>query len=133
MLTHAAAVGWRISVIPGSDRPDMDSGANPIFGCMPGRKGQHVVVWTEAHGAVPDGYIVYRMCRRSDCCTLYHLELVTKSELEKLKSWKHRCKRERCPQGHDLKLQGQVTPEGGITCRACHREAHAEARGAPLR
>lgn len=37
-----------------------------------------------------------------------------------------RARRTTCPKGHDLKLHGVVTPEGGKVCRQCNREALGE-------
>jgi hypothetical protein len=88
-----------------------------------GRSRAHVVAWTKAHGAVPDGMELDHLCRRRHCRALHHLELVTRSENEKRKSWKYRARRTHCPKGHELAINGVVTPEGGKVCRACNREA----------
>jgi hypothetical protein len=50
------------------------------------------------------------------------LQLAQRSENEKRKSWRYRAKRTTCPKGHDLKLHGVVTPEGGRVCRQCNRD-----------
>jgi len=85
----------------------------------------HRVAWKREHGEIPDGMEPDHLCRRRACVALHHLELVTRVENEKRKSWTYRIQRALCPRGHDLKLNRQVTPERGIVCRACNREAGA--------
>lgn len=110
---------------------------DPIFGCKLalgrtdrdgyvfwGRSRAHIATYEQAHGAIAPGMEVDHLCRRRNCTALHHLELVTRSENEKRKSWKYRAKRTSCPHGHDLKLTGIVTPEGGRVCRTCNREAN---------
>lgn len=106
-----------------------------VFGCMLhqptdsegygriGRRLAHVIAFEAAHGPIAEGMFVDHLCRRRNCVALYHLELVTQSENEKRKNWKHRARRELCPVGHELKLNAIVTPEGGRVCRACNRAA----------
>lgn len=107
-----------------------------IFGCelADGRKDRegyafhgktraHLHAWISHHGAIADGMEVDHLCRRRNCCALHHLELVTRSENEKRKSWRYRARRTTCPKGHALSLHGIVTPEGGRVCRQCNREA----------
>lgn len=114
----------------------MSSERDPIFGCdlvtsrldregyaFHGSSRAHIVAWTNERGPVPEGFEIDHLCRRRNCRALHHLELVTRGENEKRKSWKHRAKRTRCPRGHDLVANRAVTPEGGITCRTCNREA----------
>lgn len=113
---------------------------DPIFGCQlwtskldrdgygvswRGRQATkaHIAVWVEARGLVREGFELEHSCRRRRCCALHHLEEVTRSENEKLKSWRYRSRRTKCLHGHDLKLNGVVTPEGGRVCRSCNREA----------
>lgn len=102
---------------------------DPVFGChlFAGRldrdgygrvhgKLAHVVVWERDHGKVPDGYELDHVCRRRSC--LRHLELVTRTENERRKSWKRRVRIKQCPKGHDM-ATAMVTPEGGRICRSC--------------
>lgn len=120
----------------------MSTVRDPVFGCelatgrvdregyaFFGKTRAHIAAWervrgvitqTDEHGARLE---LDHMCRRRNCCALHHLELVTRSENEKRKSWRYRVKRATCPKGHDLKLHAATTPEGGITCRVCNREA----------
>lgn len=114
----------------------MSSVLDPIFGCdlvttrldregyaFHGKTRAHIAAWTAEHGQVPDEHELDHLCRRRNCRALHHLELVTRSENEKRKSWKYRARRTHCPRGHELYLHGIVTPEGGRVCRACNREA----------
>jgi hypothetical protein len=90
-----------------------------------GRTKAHIAAWVEAMGPVPEGYELDHTCRNRRCCALHHLEPVTRSENEKRKSWQYRLKRKQCKWGHDLSVNRIVTKFGGITCRACNREAEA--------
>lgn len=107
---------------------------DPIFGCVlstarldregyafHGKTRAHIFAWTAVNGPVPDGFEIEHSCRRRNCCRVAHLELVTRSENEKLKSWRYRVKRKECRKGHDLSLYAMVTPEGGRICRLCSR------------
>lgn len=83
----------------------------------------HIVAYIQAKGAVPEGLVLDHLCRRRNCKAVHHLEPVTQSENEKRKSWRYRARRKLCQVGHDLALNGVITPEGGRVCRACNREA----------
>lgn len=80
-------------------------------------------VYTAEVGAIGDELVLDHLCRRPQCVAPHHLEPVTQNENEKRKSWRYRARRQLCPAGHDLNLNGAVTPEGGRVCRACNREA----------
>lgn len=79
----------------------------------------HRLAYEDAHGPIPDGYEVDHECRRRNCCALAHLVLVTRAENERRKRWRNRVKQRECRLGHDLRLWGMVTPEGGRVCRQC--------------
>ena len=81
------------------------------------------VVYELERGPIADGLVLDHLCRRPHCVAPHHLEPVTQRENLLRKSWRYRAKRTKCPQGHDLKLNGIVTPEGGRVCRLCNREA----------
>lgn len=108
---------------------------DPVFGCelatgrldregyaFEGKTRAHIAAWERAHGQRPEGMEIDHRCRRRACRALHHLRLVTRSENEKLKSFKHRLKVP-CPVGHDMEINRAITPEGGVTCRACNKEA----------
>jgi hypothetical protein len=116
----------------------MSTERDPIFGCelatgrtdrdgyaWHGKSRAHIVAWIAQHGAIMRGMEIDHLCRRRHCTALHHLELVTRSENEKRKSWRYRARRAHCQRGHDLATNGIVTPEGGRVCRACNREAIA--------
>ena len=84
------------------------------------RRLAHLLAWEEAHGPIPKGMFVDHSCRNRACRALHHLELVTKSENELRKSFKHRLKRKACSRGHDLDLHRVITPADGVVCRACN-------------
>jgi hypothetical protein len=109
---------------------------DPIFGCQlatgrrdrdgyafHGRTRAHIAAWEAEHGPIADGMELDHLCRRRHCQALHHLELVTRAENERRKSWRYRARRASCPAGHDLTANGIVTPEGGRVCRACNRAA----------
>lgn len=78
----------------------------------------HYVAWEMANGPVPEGKVLDHACRRRLCCNPAHLEPVSRSENERRK--KHRGRvRERCPKGHNMFENGQITPQGGEVCRIC--------------
>lgn len=115
---------------------------DPVFGCdlasgrldregyaFHGKTRAHIHAWVSANGEIPDDpkepgkkLEVEHRCRRRNCIALHHLRLVTRSENEKLKRFSYRLKVP-CPKGHDMTTNRAVTPEGGVTCRACNREA----------
>lgn len=109
---------------------------DPAFGChlATGRRDQdgyafygrtraHIAAWEAEHGAIAEGMELDHTCRRRHCIALHHLELVTRSENEKRKSWRYLARRTHCPRGHALNVNAIVTPEGGRVCRACNQEA----------
>jgi hypothetical protein len=106
-----------------------------IFGCVlatgrkdkdgyafHGRTRAHIAAWTAEHGYITPGLEVEHRCRRRNCIALHHLRLVTRSENERMKALKNRLKVP-CPKGHDQSVNRVMTPEGGVVCRACNREA----------
>lgn len=112
---------------------------DPVFGChlaqgrkdrdgyaYHGRSRAHIAAWEAEFGPVPEGFELDHMCRRRACVALHHLEAVTRTENERRKSWAYRARRALCPKGHDLKLNGVVTPEVGKVCRVCNKEARGE-------
>ena len=114
----------------------MSTELDPIFGCLlsTGRKDRdgyafhgatraHLHAWRAAGRDIPAGMELDHLCRRRHCRALHHLELVTRSENELRKSWRYRARRKTCPAGHDLTTNRVVTPESGIVCRQCNRDA----------
>jgi hypothetical protein len=107
---------------------------DPVFGChlfrgrldtkgygYHGQTRAHIAAWEAAHGTVPDGMELDHRCRRRNCTNPRHLELVTRAENERRKSWPRRARVAKCPAGHDMSVNRMVTPEGGVLCRACER------------
>lgn len=111
---------------------------DPVYGCwrwdgkvdetngypylwLPGRKRAwaHRHVWETERGAIPPGMEIEHGCKRRTCTNPAHLELVTRAQNQRLKSWRQRVKRTHCPNGHDLFLLGRLTPEGGKICLRC--------------
>lgn len=114
----------------------MSSTVDQVFGCeivtsrldrdgyaFHGKTRAHIKAWVDAFGPVPDGMEIEHSCRRRNCRAVHHLELVTRSENEKRKSFRYRMRRKACPRGHDLSVNRVMTPEGGVVCRQCNREA----------
>lgn len=81
----------------------------------------HVITWREHGHGVPDGMVLDHRCRRRACCNVQHLELVTQTVNLHRRRWGNRVRATTCPNGHDLKLNAMVTPEGGRLCRICDR------------
>lgn len=114
----------------------MSSIIDSVFGCelatgrldrdgyaYHGRSRAHIVAWERAHGPIPDGMEVDHLCRRRSCRAVHHLELVSRLENDRRRSWFYRVRRTTCPQGHDMRTNRAVTPERGLTCRICNRRA----------
>lgn len=113
----------------------MSATHDPIFGCMLwphvdrdgygriGRRLAHRAAYEDAYGAIPDGMEIEHACRVRNCVAPHHLELVTRSDNERLKQWRHRVRKQTCKRGHDLRLTAIVLPTGGRVCRQCNREA----------
>lgn len=113
---------------------------DPIFGCeiaqgrtdhegyvFWGKSRAHIAAWQRVNGVITaldkegNRLELDHGCRRRACVRLVHLELVTRSENEKRKSWKYRAKQKQCKNGHDMAINAMVTPEGGRVCRTCSR------------
>lgn len=106
---------------------------DPVFGCelavdvneagygKAGIRLAHVVAWERVNGPVPEGMELDHLCRRRACQV--HLELVTRTENERRKRWSYRSARKHCAAGHALHMNRMITPERGVLCRQCHREA----------
>lgn len=112
----------------------MSTVRDPVFGCelaqgrtdgegyvFHGKTRAHIAAWGRTNGTRPEGMEIDHLCRRRNCCALHHLELVTRAENEKRKSWRYRARRTTCPRGHSMQF-ALVTPEGGRLCRTCHKE-----------
>jgi hypothetical protein len=124
--------------------PDEAGGVStpdPIFGCViasgrldkdgyafHGKTRAHIHAWEQEHGAVPEGLVLDHACNNRACKAVHHLEPVTQSENLKRRRFSYRSRLQRCPRGHDLRLQGVVTPKGGRVCRQCNRDAAAGER-----
>lgn len=73
----------------------------------------HRVVYELLKGPIPDGYVCHHTCQRLDCCRPEHLQLVTRSEHQRLHRLKSHCKR-----GHAR------TPDNVYANQACKQCAH---------
>lgn len=80
-------------------------------------------VYVAEVGDIVEGMVLDHLCRRPHCVAPHHLEPVHASENELRKLWRVRARREKCTFGHDLRVNGAITPEGGRVCRACNRLA----------
>lgn len=87
-----------------------------------GRTKAHLATWRESGRDIPDGYVLDHTCRVRSCCRVAHLEAVTQSENQYRKSWAYRARKERCAQGHDLRVNAVVLETGGRVCRVCNEE-----------
>lgn len=114
---------------------------DPVFGCALwtgkiGNNGRpiiwrgrapvnaYTIAYERAHGAVPADRVVDHLCRRLLCVEPEHLEAVTKQENERRKSMRYRLQRRSCRRGHALnEVTRLVTPELGILCRQCLKDA----------
>jgi hypothetical protein len=112
---------------------------DPIFGCFlwtgrtDKRDGRAIVwrgktpssaqraVYEQEIGPIPEGMELDHTCRDLRCVRPAHAEPVTRVENERRKSWRHRARIAKCKNGHDLKVNAMVTPNGGRVCRACSR------------
>lgn len=97
----------------------------------------HKAVYELLHGPVPEGRAIDHGCRRRDCVNPAHLEPVSTSVNLRRRRLAGRV-RELCKAGHNMFVNGQVTPEGGETCRVCsgvstQPRGRISAGGSPLR
>lgn len=83
-----------------------------------GPRRAHLVAYRELVGPVPAGKVLDHLCRRRACCRPEHLEPIKGAENDLRRSWKVRCRRTTCPNGHSLSTC-ITTPEGGRVCRTC--------------
>lgn len=86
----------------------------------------HVLVWEEAHGALPPGWDVDHRCRRRSCANIVHLEGVTHREnvLRGDGPAAVNARKTVCKRGHDLKrARIYRRPDGRIEriCDECCR------------
>jgi hypothetical protein len=78
-------------------------------------------VYEQEVGPIGDGLELDHTCRNLACVRPAHAEPVTREENERRKRWRHRARIAKCKNGHDLKVNAMVTPNGGRVCRACSR------------
>ena len=82
------------------------------------------IVYEQEIGPVPDGMDLDHSCRERPCVAPHHLEPVKPSENMRRKSWRYRTLIKQCKNGHDMKINAIVTPNGGRVCRTCNQEAN---------
>jgi len=107
---------------------------DPVFGCwslmpertdkdgyslLPDGRRAHRVVYEHIVGAIPKGMEIQHDCKHRWCFNPAHLRPVTRSENERLKSWRRTSQERKCPRGHDMFVNAMVTPSGGRICRTC--------------
>ncbi len=107
---------------------------DPVFGCwslpgartdddgytlLPDGRRAHRVVYQARIGPIPQGKVIDHTCRRRWCFAPHHLEPVTQNVNEQRKSWRNRVRVATCANGHDMRVNSIVTPEGGRVCRSC--------------
>lgn len=113
---------------------------DPVFGCelvtsrldrdgyaYHGKTRAHIAAWVAKHGPVPSRLVLDHLCRRRNCKATHHLEAVTQRENERRKDWAYRTRRTHCARGHAMSENTVVTPERGIVCRSCNRDARDNA------
>lgn len=91
------------------------------YGTLWGKDGPrqaHRAVYLELVGPIGDGLVLDHLCRRRACVRPAHLEPVKGSINDLRRRWAVRCRRTRCPNGHDLSTC-ITTIEGGRLCRVC--------------
>lgn len=81
----------------------------------------HRYVFEALIGPIAEGMELDHSCRRTLCVRPTHLEPVDRSTNERLKVWRNRAKRTKCPRNHDLNRTRIVSPEGGVICRSCNQ------------
>lgn len=84
-----------------------------------GSRQAHRVAWEATHGQIPPGLELEHTCRQRRCIRVAHLELVTRGENERRKTWKRRAALKKCKAGHDMSINAIVLPTGGRICRTC--------------
>lgn len=97
-------------------RPIVWRGRKPISG--------YQYVYELEVGPVPEDRVLDHLCRRATCVYPEHLEPVTQSENERRKTLRYRLQRRTCSRGHVLnETNRMLTPEGGVLCRQCRKDA----------
>jgi hypothetical protein len=115
--------GWRVERDPwfGCElwRGSVNSAGYPTH-WGGGRPRQAYLVALERAGvAIPEGHEADHLCRRPLCVAPAHFEVVPRRVNQQRKFWKNRSQIAACSKGHDLKIHGRRTPEGGTVCRIC--------------
>lgn len=83
-----------------------------------GPRSAHTVAYRELVGEIPAGKVLDHECRRRACCRPDHLNPITGQQNDLMRSWRFRCRRTHCRNGHTL-ATCITTPEGGRLCRTC--------------
>lgn len=78
-------------------------------------------VYESLVGEIPPGMFLEHGCNDPRCVRPAHLEPVTKSENEKRKMFRYRCRIKKCKRGHDMEFNAAITPRNGRVCRTCSR------------
>ena len=79
----------------------------------------HRIVYSERIGPIAEGMYLDHLCRRRDCVNPDHLEPVDAQTNQWRKEWRYRVRQATCRNGHNLKRNAIITPEGGRLCRLC--------------
>lgn len=96
----------------------LDKDGYGVIWSKDGPRQAHREVYRELVGDPGPGKVLDHLCRRRNCVRPAHLEPVKGSENDLRRSWRYRCRRARCKNGHDLSTC--ITTEfGGRLCRVC--------------
>ncbi len=86
----------------------------------------HRRAYEEAHGPIPEGFVIDHLCRVKSCYESTHLEAVTHRENTR-RGFGPTAMRQRqtsCKRGHPLSGENlYVKPSGSRQCRICRRAA----------
>lgn len=93
-----------------------------------GREYAHRRAYVEAHGPIPEGYVVDHLCRVRACVNPAHLRVIPKAENDRQRWADHGGvgDEQRCRHGHVG--ERRQTRRGSWYCRACNRERQRERR-----
>lgn len=94
--------------------------------------GAHRFAYIDAHGPIPDGFVIDHLCGNPPCVNPEHLEAVTQRQnlLRGNTIAAANAQKTHCPQGHpyDEANTSVSKSDGSRKCRACARDSYHKGR-----
>lgn len=91
----------------------------------------HRLAYVDAHGSVPDGYVVHHECGTKLCVNPAHLRAITHAEHNaghlNAEAWYERQRaKTHCPHGHEYTDENTMVKRGKRHCRTCERRRNRD-------